>query len=71
MSYDLAAQFVALPRVPLLLLFNDADDEFPARCSVLFQEHADRYLDPECLAMLGRRLYARLERAGDDPPEAG
>ena len=37
----------ALPRVPLLLLFNDADAEFPAGSAVLFRKGADTYLDAE------------------------
>jgi hypothetical protein len=41
----------ALPRISLLLLFNDGDEEFPAKCTVLFQRHAEYYLDPECLAI--------------------
>ena len=61
--YDLALHFDALPRVPLCLLFNDADDEFPATCSLLFERRAEVYLDPECLAMLGRHLSVRLKRA--------
>ena len=61
--YDLALQFSALPRVPLCLLFNDADDEFPAACSLLFERRSEVYLDPECLAMLGRHLFVRLKRA--------
>jgi hypothetical protein len=61
--YDLALQFHALPRVPLCLLFNDADDEFPAACSLLFERRSEVYLDPECLAMLGRHLFVRLKRA--------
>ena len=36
-SYDVVMQFDALPRISLLLLFNDKDEEFPAECSVLFQ----------------------------------
>ena len=36
MPYDLSVRFEALPRVSLLLLFNDRDDEFPAGCKVLF-----------------------------------
>jgi hypothetical protein len=52
-----------LPRVPLLLLFNDADDEFPAACSVLFERRAAGYLDMECLAMLGMQLARRLASA--------
>lgn len=27
----------ALPKIPLLLLFNGADKEFPARCAMLFE----------------------------------
>lgn len=62
-SYDLTVQFDALPRIPLLLLFNDGDEEFPARCSVLFERRAEVYLDPESLAMAGRLLFVRLKNA--------
>ncbi len=50
-NYDLAIQFDALPKVPVLILYNDADDEFGAKCSLLFDKFAEIYLDPECLAM--------------------
>lgn len=63
-TYDLAMQFDALPKVPLFLLFNDADEEFPAKSSVLFERRAESYLDPECLAMLGRLLFTSLKKAG-------
>ncbi len=53
LAYDFSMQFSALPRLSLLLLFNDADDEFPAHCSALFQKNADRYLDAESLAIVG------------------
>ena len=59
-AYDLAAQFDALPRIPVILLFNDRDEEFPARCHILFRKQADRYLDAESLAVLGRGLFTRL-----------
>lgn len=59
MPYDLSVRIDALPRLALLLLFNDADDEFPARCKVLFQRQAEQYLDPESLAVTGA-LLARL-----------
>ncbi|MEA3438094.1 MAG: DUF3786 domain-containing protein [Thermodesulfobacteriota bacterium] len=62
-SYDLSMQFDALPRVPIVMLFNDADDEFFATCSVLFERRAESYLDPECLAMVGRCLFADLKKA--------
>jgi hypothetical protein len=45
-----------LPKVPVLLLFDDVDEEFPAQCKVLFERRAEHYLDPECLAIIGRLL---------------
>jgi hypothetical protein len=63
-SYELAMQFDSLPRVPILMLCNDADDEFPAKCSVLFERRAERYLDPESLAMVGALLFTSLKKRG-------
>jgi hypothetical protein len=62
-SYDLAMQFRALPMIPIVLLFNDADDEFPAKCSLLFPARTEFYLDAECIAMLGTLLFRRLKRS--------
>lgn len=61
-SYDLSMRFNALPCISLLLLFNDGDDEFPVQCSVLFEKHAEFYLDPESLAMSGAFLAKSLKR---------
>ena len=61
-SYDLAMRFDALPRISLLLLFNDSDEEFPAHCSILFQKQAEYYLDPESLAMTSAFLAKSLIR---------
>ena len=60
-SYDLCMQFNALPEIPVLLLFNDTDDEFPPQCTVLFERQADKYLDMECLAMVGMLLFEYLK----------
>ncbi|VEN75327.1 conserved hypothetical protein [Candidatus Desulfarcum epimagneticum] len=60
-DYDLAVCVPALPRVPMALLFNDADDEFAASCAILFDSGAPACLDAECLAMLGRRLFVTLK----------
>jgi len=60
-SCQLAYRFQALPQVPIFLLFHDADDEFPAQCTLLFQKNAAGYLDMECLAMLGGILAHRLQ----------
>jgi hypothetical protein len=63
LSYEVSLEFDALPRVPLLMVHNDADDEFPAQCSVLFEKRAGHYLDAECLAMVGRLLFVSLKGA--------
>jgi hypothetical protein len=59
--YDLCVRIVALPRVPLLMLYNDTDEEFPAKCSVLFERRSEKYLDCECLAILGALFVANLK----------
>ncbi len=65
-AYDVSMKFDILPRISLLLLYNDRDEEFPAQCSVLFQKHAEFYLDPESLAMTGAGLTRHLIRAGNE-----
>ena len=62
-SYDLSRVFDALPKVPVLMLFNDKDDEFPAKCSLLFERRAEKYLDMECLAIVGWLLSDYLKYA--------
>jgi len=52
-SYDVSFIFNALPKIPVLLLFNDADELFPAQCNILFKSNIDRYLDMESVAILG------------------
>lgn len=61
-AYDLAIQFDLLPRIPVVLLFNDKDEEFKATCSLLFERRAQLYLDAECLAMLGWQLFNHLKK---------
>ena len=61
--YDLCIQFDALPKVPLLLLFNDQDDEFPAQCGVLFEKRTAKFIDMECLAMVGMLFFEYLKQA--------
>ena len=62
-AYDLVMRFSALPRIGLLLLFNDGDEDFPAYGTILFQKQAEYYLDPESLAMTSAALTHRLQRA--------
>ncbi len=54
----------ALPRVPLLLLFWDRDEEFEARASLLVDRSVLEYLDQEGLVFLSEALAQKL-RGGD------
>lgn len=57
---DLHRCFNPLPKVPLLLVFNDADDDFSASVSLLLEKCASTYLDAESQAILGQGLSKRL-----------
>jgi hypothetical protein len=59
-GYDLSMMFNALPKIPMYLNFNDADDEFPAKCVILYKSDAEKYLDMECLAITGTYLVGKL-----------
>ena len=61
-AYDLSVRFQALPRIPVVLNYNDADEMFPAACSILYQASAEHFLDMECLAMTGTLLAGLLLR---------
>jgi hypothetical protein len=61
-SHDLARRFEVLPQVSLLLLFNEAAEELPAACSLLFQQRAASFLDMECLAIAAELFVDRLLR---------
>ncbi len=61
-SCDLSYMFRPLPKVPIYLVFNDADEEFPADCSMLFEKSAEHYLDMECLAIIGMVLAEWLAK---------
>jgi len=63
LPYDLVMQFSPLPKIPLLMLFNDRDDEFQVKCSVLFEKSAENYLDAECLAIIGALFSYLLRRS--------
>jgi hypothetical protein len=64
-TWDLSMAFTLLPRIRMLLLFNDRDDMFPCQCRVLFEKHAEIYLDPESLAMAGAALAKAILRADE------
>ena len=50
---DVCYYIQALPKVPLLLVFYDKDEDFPASSKLLFDRSAPIWLDMECLAVLG------------------
>ncbi len=62
-SADVAMVVPALPKLPLLLIFNDADEEFPAEARILYDMGAPNFLDMECLAVLGLILTRELTGA--------
>jgi hypothetical protein len=59
-------EFDPLPQVPILLLFNDADEEFPAQCLLLFERRAEKYLDMESMAILAWLLTDYLSQSLGD-----
>jgi hypothetical protein len=58
---DLAFVVEALPKIPLMLTFYDADEEFPAEAKLFYDLTAPNFLDMECLAVLGQILVMDLE----------
>jgi hypothetical protein len=59
-SFDLSMQFMALPRIPIILNFNDRDDLMPATANFLYHDDATRYLDIECLMITCTYLTGQL-----------
>jgi uncharacterized protein DUF3786 len=59
-SHDISIKFYFLPKIPVLLRFNDRDPEFPAQCVILFRQSAEQYLDMECLSIGGTFLSGIL-----------
>ena len=59
---DLQMVFHPLPRVPILLIFHDAEPEedFPAQAHFLFDAQVMTYLDLESLLFLVERLMDRM-----------
>jgi len=62
-GYQLSMKFNPLPLIPILLLFNDADEEFPAQCLLLFERRAEKYLDMESMAILAWLLTDYLNQS--------
>ena len=41
-----------LPKIPVKVVFDEADEEFPADIKIMFDETAPVFMDFECLAFL-------------------
>ena len=59
-SYDLSMWLNPLPKVPVIMLFNDEYEVFRSKCVILFEKCAEKYLDMECLALIGMHLAGHL-----------
>jgi len=58
--YELSLEFYAFPKIPVVVNFNDSDDLFPAKSSILYRASAAQYLDMESLSMTGTLLTGKL-----------
>ncbi len=57
-------QFDVLPKIPLRIIFYEADDEFPASIQIMLDKTAPRFLEFECLAfMIGCFTRALIKTA--------
>lgn len=63
-SYDLCITFMALPKVPLFLNFNDVDGPLPAQVSFLLNRTAQTYLDLTTVSILITYLVGQLIKDG-------
>lgn len=63
-SYDLSVDFRALPRVSIILNFNDTDERMPANALFLLHDDAEMYLDLKSLTILCTYLTGLLLQAG-------
>lgn len=59
---DYSCRLDLLPRIPLLLRFWAADDEFPASCKLFVDSSANQYLDMEFLGHLVEKFVKGVTR---------
>ncbi|MEJ2601644.1 MAG: DUF3786 domain-containing protein [Anaerolineales bacterium] len=57
---DAAFSFLALPRVPVLAVLWQGDEDFPASYRILFDQSAPHYLPADVYAIVGSMLTRRL-----------
>ncbi|RPI22178.1 MAG: DUF3786 domain-containing protein [Acidobacteria bacterium] len=61
---DLSFRYLALPRIPLALVYWSGGEEFPDSAQVLFDRSASHYHHVEMLAHLGSLLCQKVIAAG-------
>lgn len=57
---DAAYRFQALPRVPLLVVYWQGDEDFPSSCQILFDASVSKCLQTEACAILGSMLKSKI-----------
>ncbi|MBU7024780.1 MAG: DUF3786 domain-containing protein [Theionarchaea archaeon] len=62
---DVSFTVRALPLVPITVVLWKGSEEFPPRCSLLYDKSASYYLATEALAHLGELLSSRLIQASE------
>jgi hypothetical protein len=60
---DVAYAFQALPRVALLVVLWQGDEDFPSTCQVLFDAAISHHLPTDACAILGSQLTRQLIKA--------
>jgi len=66
---DAFYSFLALPRLPLVVIYWKGDEEFPPTAQVLFDASAGHYLPVDLLSLLGSELCDRIIRAASEGRE--
>ncbi|MFC1868393.1 DUF3786 domain-containing protein [Thermodesulfobacteriota bacterium] len=51
-----------MPRIPVVLRFNDADNLCPAQCSILFRQSAEIFLDFRSMGITGTFLTGNISK---------
>lgn len=61
---NVAAVFPVLPRIPLVVMLWLGDDEFPAKCNILYDAVSSTHLSTASLWVLGVEFAKKLMEAG-------
>jgi hypothetical protein len=67
---DAAYRFQVLPRIPAVVVFWFADDEFPASAKLLFDPTVERHLPLDVIFALSVELYGRIMGRREQRQEA-